>query len=49
VVAAVSAELSQYDPSLAPMEKWSDGVARAVNVSLDGTPALTLAPDPDPN
>jgi hypothetical protein len=36
VAAAVSADLAQYDPSLAAIERWPDGAARAVNVSPDG-------------
>jgi hypothetical protein len=38
VAAAVGAELAQYDPSLAPMQAWPAGAARAVDVSLDGIP-----------
>ena len=36
MVAAVSADLSEYDPSLALMDKWPDGAVRALDVSADG-------------
>jgi hypothetical protein len=36
VTAAVTAELSEYDASIAATESWPEGAARAVDVSSDG-------------